>query len=210
VFNVSSPLSCNFDQGSLPDALRGMENNQFLLDNPLALWKKLVQFRHQRKPNKRTGRVGKFVIIKPCESFPSCLTGLTRLVPQPTKEIINLHNKSEEIERNIANALSRASQLRDKKDKLEKIKESMDGNATVRSFASRIVYIYANELFVDDATVREPQASGHAAVLGINRRRYIEYYMFTSPMPLQLPRHRTEHLPKLHHLLLSHHSHFLA
>jgi len=138
--NVASPLSWNFDQGSLPDALRGMENNQFLLDNPLALWKKLVQFSLQRKPNKRPLAELESSVN---EGHNKTLRGLSllfdwldMLVPQPTKETLNLHRKSEEIERNIANALSRASPLRDKKDELEKIKESIGGNAIVRSFAS--------------------------------------------------------------------------
>ena len=146
--NVASPLSWNFDQGSLPDALRGIENNQFLLDNPLALWKKLNEFCRQRKASKRAVAELESAVdeghAKALRALSILFDWLDTLVPQPTKEIINLHKKSEEIERNIANALSRASHLRDKKDELEKIKASMDGNAIVRSFAPQFMYIYAN------------------------------------------------------------------
>lgn len=55
--NVASRISLNFQQNSLPPALRpkpGREiNNQFLLDNPLALWKKLNRTRDQNSMSRR-------------------------------------------------------------------------------------------------------------------------------------------------------------
>ena len=137
--NVASPLSCNFDIDSLPDALRGIQNNQFLLDNPLALWKKFIQFRDQKKTNKRDLAELESVVgeghAKALRQLVRLFDWLDTLVPQPTKDIINLLKKSQEIEDKIEKALDYASKLAHMKNKLEKIRESNDGNVIVRPFA---------------------------------------------------------------------------
>jgi len=45
--NVSSPDHWNFDQNSLPDVLRDGDENQWLFDNPLSLWKKTQELQSQ-------------------------------------------------------------------------------------------------------------------------------------------------------------------
>jgi hypothetical protein len=45
--NVSSPDHWNFDQNCLPDVLRARYENQWLLDNPLSLWKKIQEMQSQ-------------------------------------------------------------------------------------------------------------------------------------------------------------------
>jgi hypothetical protein len=132
--NVPSPLSLNFDPGSLPDALRGIQNNQFLLDNPLALWKKLIQLRDQRKMKRGLESAVKEGHTKALQQLVLLFDWLDTLVPQPTKEIINLHHNSQEIEDKIQSALEFALKLADMKNELAKIRESNDGNVIVRSF----------------------------------------------------------------------------
>ena len=51
--NVSSPLSWNFDQDSLPDILRNHDDNQWLLDNPLAMWNKYLQIKAQSNASRK-------------------------------------------------------------------------------------------------------------------------------------------------------------
>ncbi|KAF8346281.1 hypothetical protein F5887DRAFT_1132409 [Amanita rubescens] len=127
--NVASPLSLNFDPDSLPDALRGIQNNQFSLDNPLALWKKFIQFRGQRKMNKiDLESAVKERHTQALQQLVFLFDWLDTLVPRPTKEIINLYKNSQEIEDKIQSALEFALKLADMKNELAKIKESNDGN----------------------------------------------------------------------------------
>ena len=60
---------------------------------------------------------------------------LDTLEPQPTKDIINLLKKSQEIEDKIGGALDFVSKLVDMENKLKRTNESNDGNVIVRPFA---------------------------------------------------------------------------
>ncbi|KAF8634980.1 hypothetical protein AX17_004054 [Amanita inopinata Kibby_2008] len=129
--NVASPLSWNFDQESLPDVLRGSDN-QFLLDNPLAMWKKYLQLKSQKNFNKRLlsqlkkdVEAGHTRALNVLGFVFDWLDGLSR---QPTNEILDLYKKSQDIEHQIANALSRMSQMADKKKELEKMVELAEGS----------------------------------------------------------------------------------
>ena len=137
--NVAGLLSCNFDPDSLPDALRGIPNNHFLLDNPLALRKKLIHFRGQRTTNKRVLAELESAVkdghTRALRELVLLFDWLDTLEPQPTKEIIDLLNKSQEIEGKIESALDNASTLAEIKNELTKIRESNAGNVIVRSFA---------------------------------------------------------------------------
>lgn len=160
--NVPNRLSWNFDQSSLPRVLqswercrkRGMRKNQFLLDNPVALWKKLVQLREQGLSNDREldefenianndWELDEFEDIvnndhkKALRELSSLFDWLDALVPQPTNEIISLYEQYQEIECQITNALARASQLRDLKAEFRALKESAAGGRLVCHFSYR-------------------------------------------------------------------------
>ncbi|KAK2463003.1 hypothetical protein APHAL10511_004990 [Amanita phalloides] len=133
--NVSDPLSWNFDQDSLPECLRKNDRNQFLLDNPLAKWKKLTSLSDRRNTSGKRRRLLADLESVVNESHSKALQELAlffdwldTLTPQPTRDIVELYEQSQEIERNIANALSRASQMGEKKAELARIMQLADGS----------------------------------------------------------------------------------
>ncbi|KAK2459485.1 hypothetical protein APHAL10511_008500 [Amanita phalloides] len=130
--NVSSPLSWNFDQNSLPDVLRGKEDNQWLLDNPLAMWNKYVQI--CARPNV-SRRVSKSLLKAVGEGHQKALEELSTLFdwidglkPQPTNDIMNLFEQSQQIDRDIENAMSRATNISEKKKKVAELKQLANGS----------------------------------------------------------------------------------
>lgn len=119
--NVSNPLSGNFAQDNIPEVLRGAP--QFALDNPIALHKRYCELKDD--PNKKKLRKEMHRAVKTGEQ-----QALERLVelfdwfdgrePQPTREILELYEKSQGIEIRIANTLAqmdRATQMKAELDK---------------------------------------------------------------------------------------------
>ncbi|SJL03564.1 uncharacterized protein ARMOST_06921 [Armillaria ostoyae] len=106
--NVSSPLSWNFDLGSLPSALQG--NMHFLLDNPVAMQKKYRQMERDRTiPVQTKKRLRQAVLAgegKALDMLVEMFDWLDGLKPQPTTGIMSLYDQSEEIEMDIANTLA--------------------------------------------------------------------------------------------------------
>lgn len=137
--NVASPLSWNFDQDSLPGVLKGAAH-QFLLDNPLALWQKYTALRLQQNVNCRVmAKLEESVresYVKAVEEIATLLDWLDTLTPQPTSEIVNLHAQSQEIDRSIGNALTRASQLANKKKELNDMIKQAEGSKLVSLYTS--------------------------------------------------------------------------
>ena len=135
--NVSSPLSWNFDQESLPDVLRGHDDNQWLLDNPLAMWNKYLQIKAQpyvsRKVLSGLSNAVKEGHQRALEEICTIFDWLDGLKSQPTNDIMNLYEQSQQINRDIENAMSRATQISDKKKKVAELKQRADGHELVRS-----------------------------------------------------------------------------
>ena len=136
--NVSSPLSWNFDQNSLPDVLRGDDNN-WLLDNSLAMWNKYLQLKAEQKVPKKilsnllsAVKEGHQTALETISTIFDWLDGLE---PQPTNDIMNLYEQSQQIDRDIDNAMSRVTQISDKKKQIAKLKRLADGNELVRLLA---------------------------------------------------------------------------
>ncbi|KAK2467589.1 hypothetical protein APHAL10511_000444 [Amanita phalloides] len=179
--NVASPLSWNFDQDSLPDGLKGTKNNQFLLDNPLAMWKKLNVLRSQRKTNKRVLAELESAVNeghnKALREFALLFDWLDTLTPQPTRDIVTLYEQSQEIERNIANALSRASQLGEKKTKLTEIKQSVEGSKMTMEQ-------YENYRNVTTRKVWEQVETQTFNMICCHPQCYINCHIGREPMPL--------------------------
>ncbi|PFH47861.1 hypothetical protein AMATHDRAFT_76995 [Amanita thiersii Skay4041] len=130
--NVSSPLSWNFDQNSLPDALRN-NDNQFLIDNPLAMWKRL------RELNGNGHSIPRNILVqmedtvmdghrKALNVLGQLFDWLDRLEPQPTQDIMILYQQSQAIDQRISDALARTSQLTDKKKRLKELIELAKGS----------------------------------------------------------------------------------
>ena len=144
--NVSSPLSWNFDQDSLPDVLRNHDDNQWLLDNPLAMWNKYLQIKAQSNVSRRVlGGLLNAVTEghqKALEEICTIFDWLDGLKPQPTNDIMNLFEQSQQINRDIENAMSRATQISDKKRKVAELNQIADGHELVRSFA--VCWIYSD------------------------------------------------------------------
>ncbi len=155
--NVSSPLSWNFDQNSLPDVLRGHDDNQWLMDNPLAMWNKYLQIRAQSNISRKvlSGLLGavKDGHQKALQEVGSIFDWLDGLKPQPTNEIMNLYEQSQQINRDIENAMSRATQISVKKNRVAELKQLADGHALVRPLTVGSAKFLI--CFVDHEAVRE-------------------------------------------------------
>jgi hypothetical protein len=151
--NVPNRLSWNFDQNSLPSILRswehcnrrGIRKNQFLVDNPVALWKKLVHLRSQGWSSdwelNEFERIVNNDHAKALRELGFLFDWLDALVPQPTNDIINLYEQYQKIECQITNALARASQLRDLKAELKDLKKSAAGSSLVCRFGYGKAYV---------------------------------------------------------------------
>ena len=139
--NVASPLSWNFDHNSLPDVLRG-DDNHWLLDNPVAMWNRYLELKAQPKFSKKI--LSNFLNSikeghqKSLQTVSTIFDWLDGLEPQPTNEIMHLYEQSQQIDRDIDNALSRMTQISDKKRQISKLKQLADGSALVRSLADRL------------------------------------------------------------------------
>jgi hypothetical protein len=111
-------------------------SHQFLIDNPLALWKKYTALRLQQTVNWRLmAKLEDSVresYVKALEEVAIIFDWLDTLEPQPTSDIVNLHAQSQEIERSIGNALTRASQLANKKNELNDMIKLAEGSRLVR------------------------------------------------------------------------------
>ncbi|KIL58588.1 hypothetical protein M378DRAFT_1025098 [Amanita muscaria Koide BX008] len=127
--NVDDRLSWNFDQKSLPESLRNTDL-QFLVNNPLAKWKKYVELCSQQDLKKKEHAKLKGTIREAHEKALAELVlvfdWLDTLEPQPTKEILLLYEKSLEIDRNISSFLASARQSASKKGRLQSVLTEVD------------------------------------------------------------------------------------
>lgn len=132
---VSGPLSRNFELDSLPNALQ--RKQQFHLDNPLAKWKKLNAILAQTRISDSELADSKQEVEechnKALKALALLFDWLDTLTPQPTNDIADLFERYQQIDLNIVNALSRASQLADKKAELTNIQKSIESNKIVGS-----------------------------------------------------------------------------
>ncbi|KAF9464254.1 hypothetical protein BDZ94DRAFT_1297271 [Collybia nuda] len=131
--NVSSPLSWNFDEESLPEALR--DNALYLLDNPVAMQDKYLR---EKQKMESKGKVNQTILNtlkasveeghkKALGELVKIFDWLDSLSPQPTNDILSLYNQSQDIEKNISDALATMEQIATKKQALQKIERETDG-----------------------------------------------------------------------------------
>ena len=131
--NIPNPLSCNFAQEAVSEMVE--DALQLFLDNPCALQKKHSELEKANK-TKRLRNMREFMensekeaLVMLVELF-DWLDGLT---PQPTKEIVNLYELSQQIESAITNALAQIDQAAAKKDEIN----GLIANPKVSSSPSR-------------------------------------------------------------------------
>ncbi|KAF8326948.1 hypothetical protein F5887DRAFT_1164318 [Amanita rubescens] len=141
---VPDIMSWNFDLQSLPSVLRDMEGNRFLIDNPVAKWQRLVALT-------RSNRITRSQLVEMRRKLEECHTGalsvlailfdwLDTLTPQPTSAIMQLYDRYQEIERGIANALSRASQVSEQKAELKRMQMLAENHRiTMEQYLSVVV-----------------------------------------------------------------------
>ncbi len=91
--DVSGPDHLNFDQNSLPDVLRADDENRWLLDNPVPLWKKIQELQSQ-PPTRITNKLREHPMEmlmrrhrEALEEMCSLFDWLDDRDPQPTNDI---------------------------------------------------------------------------------------------------------------------------
>ena len=135
--NVATRISSNFVQDSLPGALQGLRNNQFWLDNPVALWKKLDEVRTQSAADKtESENTINGAHTKALGELVRLFDWLDTLTPQPTGDIINLYTMSREIDGRIENGIAYSPGIKEMKNEVTQRSEWYNQNLDVCLFAS--------------------------------------------------------------------------
>ncbi|KAJ7226853.1 hypothetical protein GGX14DRAFT_530807 [Mycena pura] len=128
--NVSSPLSQNFSQDSVPPELNDAPH--FFLDNPLALQKKYDTLKKDGKPKRTLDQMTTAVEAgeqRALEMLADVFDWLDGLTPQPTTQIVSLYNQSQNIERQISDTLTQMAQASGKQKEIEKIVKNIKAGA---------------------------------------------------------------------------------
>jgi len=139
--NVSDPLNCNFEESSLPDGLR--HARQYLLDNPVAMQKKFLEKKARGTIPKAVQQMQRRVQDSEemaLDTLAELFSWLNDLVPQPTKDIISLFDKAQNIEKNIDSALACMKQAADKDLELQKIAASLNKAKVVSKYHVQYVF----------------------------------------------------------------------
>jgi hypothetical protein len=135
--NVSSPLSWNFAQDSVPAVLQ--DAPQYLLDNPISLQKKYLKLKNDPNKERIRGDMHKAVKAgeqKALETVAELFDWVDSRKPQPTTEILSLFEKSQEIEANIANTLAQMDQATKKKEDIDMLMRQLKKDSAVSCSSS--------------------------------------------------------------------------
>ena len=130
--NVSSHLSCNFSQETIPEVLK--DAPQFLLNNPVALQKEYLRLKDD--PNMKAARTKMHKAVKAGEQsalemlvdFFDWLDGLNS---QPTTKAVCLYEMSQNIEAMITNTLTQIDQVAAKKAEIDRLMAELENNPKV-------------------------------------------------------------------------------
>lgn len=130
--NSPTRLSLNFSQDAIPMILKRAP--QFLLDNPIALRKKYLEFKDgpNKKQAKEMQKAVKSAEQKSLEVLVDLFDWLDSLEPQPTTEIMTLYEKSQAIEREITNALAQMEQAANKMADINELMREFQQKSAVR------------------------------------------------------------------------------
>ncbi|KAF9255391.1 hypothetical protein L218DRAFT_1008638 [Marasmius fiardii PR-910] len=130
--NISSPLSWNFAQDSLPSVLRNAD--QFLFDNPLPMWKNYQKKKKVKSQKQELTRLRKFVVEgenKALDTLANILDWIDACKPQPTNDFLSMYQAAQDIEKHIQNALAQMQQAAEEKERLEEIKKRVEDNGGI-------------------------------------------------------------------------------
>ena len=136
--NVSTPLSWNFSQDTVPDVLK--DAPQYLLDNPIALQNKYLNLKNDPNMKKMRTRLSKAVKAgeqKALETLVELFDWLDGLKSQPTTDILSLFEKSQVIETKITNTLAQMDQAAAKKAEIKKLIRAFEKNSAVSFHLAR-------------------------------------------------------------------------
>ena len=139
--NVPSPLSCNFCDHAIPEILK--DAPQFLLDNPIALQRKLLE----RKDSWRKKVIGKMVKAvkgaeqRALEMLVGLFDWLDDLEPQPTTGIVALYEMSQAIETKIANTLAQMDQAAATITEVNKLVKTVQTNSVSPLLYSHLAFL---------------------------------------------------------------------
>ncbi|KAM6499744.1 hypothetical protein JOM56_005252 [Amanita muscaria] len=125
--NVDDRLSWNFDQESMLESLRNTDR-QFLVNNPLAKWKKYVELCSRQDLKKKEQAKLKGTVReahqKALAELVLVFDWLDTLEPQPTKEILHLYEKqSARKKARLQNVLTEVDNTRSTMDKYQHYQE---------------------------------------------------------------------------------------
>ena len=127
--NVPSPLSWHFPRETIPDVLKHAP--RFLLDNPIALYKRSLGFKGGAKGNKVMHKMVQEGEQKALEMLVELFDWLDGLEPQPTKEIVYLYYLSQTIEATMTKTLAQMDQVAAKKVEVDKLMVALKDNTYV-------------------------------------------------------------------------------
>src|SRR5258706_2159951 len=131
--NVPTPASLNFPDDAILDELK--QAPKFLINNPIALQKNYLKQKGQtdKKTLKKIKESVEFAEQNALETLVELFDWLDGLEPQPTTEIIAIHNKSEKIESKITSTIAQIDQAATKTVDIKKLMKDL-GNETAVSF----------------------------------------------------------------------------
>ena len=130
--NTPSPLSWNFPEDTIPDALRDVPN--FLLENPVALQKRYLAMEGDSSKKKLLRLMRKAVLAceeKALEMLVTLFDWLDGLRPHSMTEIVYLYNMSQSIKAMIMNTVAQIDQAATKKAKIDKLIVALENNLEV-------------------------------------------------------------------------------
>ena len=130
--NSPTYLSLNFAQDAIPEVLK--DAPQFLLDNPIALQKKFLEFKddpNKKKMKKEMLREVKHAEERALEMLCDLFDWLDHLEPQPTTEIVDLYKKSHVIESKITDTLTKMDHASDQMAKINEMVEELQKKSAV-------------------------------------------------------------------------------
>lgn len=139
--NVSSLLSWNFSQDSIPKVLK--DAPQYFLDNPIALQKKYLELKNEPSKKKLRGEMRDSVKAgekKALETLVKLFDWLDGLQALPTKEILTLYEKAQKIDAKIINTLAQMDQATKRKAEMDGIMRELHEHSAV-SCSSRLQWV---------------------------------------------------------------------
>ena len=157
--NITNPLVVNFSEETIPTVLK--DSPRFCLDNPCALQKKSLELKSERKANKKKKqrKMRKYIENSEEETLGTLVElfdWLDGLAPQPTKEIVNLYNLSQEIESTIADALAQMDQAAAKKDEINRLMDNPTVSSSPFSYVRLILMSFGCRLWLLPSNLRRP------------------------------------------------------